>query len=447
MDYIDMRKVTSCLYCFIIVFCFCGISVNANAQVNAKNGNLNVGYNDLVLEDAEDNEVFALNRTYNSIATKTGWFGLGWGSDLETILVKKDDGYVVVFNGSAQSVKFIGDAKDGNIVTYVNRTRYVLQAMDGGAILTNSENGDIYEFDEDGMLSLIIKSGTKTKLEWDDALLLADVGGIKVKLHFEEHDGERRLVRAELANGDARYTYKNGNLIQSKDTESNKFRYEYDEFDRLVRIRYEDGTTRKFEYQDGRRWITKQEYRDNSFYVYDYHQDTENPNKDYSTIVTRYDRNGAVHGIDTYWFIIDESDNGDDWLREIRRSVNDVSNAKSSVMNAIYNECCGMPVVVHFDNININIEYKEKGRGWLISTIKEIGSKNRMDFEYNKNYNPTRLIYNKDEVIGIINDDNGDVLVESDGEPEAIREIMKKFQSWYDALLMVSTCECMMVSR
>jgi YD repeat-containing protein len=63
----------------------------AQAVVNLKNGNFYVEY-----VDFEVTPTLRLNRSYNSNALTTGWFGVGWGGALETRLTVLPDGTVAV---------------------------------------------------------------------------------------------------------------------------------------------------------------------------------------------------------------------------------------------------------------------------------------------------------------------------------------------------------------
>jgi hypothetical protein len=57
----------------------------SNAQVNIKNGNFYVSYTDVSFRDSEG-AIDNLTRTYNSKSTEVGWFGYGWGTQLESSL-------------------------------------------------------------------------------------------------------------------------------------------------------------------------------------------------------------------------------------------------------------------------------------------------------------------------------------------------------------------------
>ncbi|RYY90468.1 MAG: hypothetical protein EOO15_02515 [Chitinophagaceae bacterium] len=57
--------------------------------VNTKNGNFNISYT-----DASTNEDLAITRSFNSINTSKGYFGVGWSSIIETRLVPLPDGAI-----------------------------------------------------------------------------------------------------------------------------------------------------------------------------------------------------------------------------------------------------------------------------------------------------------------------------------------------------------------
>lgn len=75
----------------------------AQAGVNLKNGNFYISYTDIYLGDG----AYSLTRTYNSRASGSGWFGSGWGSELETRLQILGDGSVeLTYIGSGSTKIF-----------------------------------------------------------------------------------------------------------------------------------------------------------------------------------------------------------------------------------------------------------------------------------------------------------------------------------------------------
>ncbi|RYY38633.1 MAG: hypothetical protein EOO08_13570 [Chitinophagaceae bacterium] len=64
-------------------------AARSGAQVNALNGNFQISYSDVAT-----NEDLQVSRSFNSLTVTTGYFGLGWSSNLETRLVPLPDGTV-----------------------------------------------------------------------------------------------------------------------------------------------------------------------------------------------------------------------------------------------------------------------------------------------------------------------------------------------------------------
>ena len=78
----------------------------AQAGVNLKNGNFYINYFDIIVPGGGKN--LEISRTYNSKATKKGWFGFGWGSEFETSLtVAADSSVVINENGSGAQTRFV----------------------------------------------------------------------------------------------------------------------------------------------------------------------------------------------------------------------------------------------------------------------------------------------------------------------------------------------------
>jgi len=78
-----------------------------HAGVNPKNGNFYISYTDAEVKNGSHS--LEITRTYNSKATKTGWFGYGWGSKYETHLLVLPDGSVLVReNGSGLNTFYRG---------------------------------------------------------------------------------------------------------------------------------------------------------------------------------------------------------------------------------------------------------------------------------------------------------------------------------------------------
>ncbi len=80
--------------------------VSTYAGVSLKNGNFYVTYKDVTAPGG--GHTLEITRTYNSKATKVGWFGFGWGSDFETYLSVPADGSVIIHeNGTGARTRFI----------------------------------------------------------------------------------------------------------------------------------------------------------------------------------------------------------------------------------------------------------------------------------------------------------------------------------------------------
>ena len=60
------------------------LSLSIFAGVNLKNGNFYVTYCDINVPGGGHD--LKINRTYNSRSIEKGYFGLGWGSNIETFI-------------------------------------------------------------------------------------------------------------------------------------------------------------------------------------------------------------------------------------------------------------------------------------------------------------------------------------------------------------------------
>ncbi|MES2681895.1 MAG: DUF6531 domain-containing protein [Pseudomonadota bacterium] len=319
----------------------------AFAGVNLKTGNFNISYTDLTLVGSRKIDI---TRTYNSVSTELGWFGYGWGSELETRLLVQGDGSIVIkehgagaetrFQPAQQSVAEIEDSinailgaaqaegsfttdeeqaaerrklrsnanhraaqwtlqvKRGSIAQRVVTTGSVYRTTDRGEQrLTRTHTGFLREqgtrqdeFDEAGRL-LRISEGREhyLALGYDAAGLLIRIVDDKGQEIGVQMSAAGRILRLTRPNGQGAvyYEYENDRLIASRDTGGNVYAYRYDDHYNLCTIGYSDGSQMLIGYESATFFTRVVTDRKGETTWFRYGAEAERPEDHYFTEVTK----------------------------------------------------------------------------------------------------------------------------------------------------------------
>lgn len=316
----------------------------SQAGVNPKNGNFYISYTDITLE-SKGHEL-AINRTYNSKSSETGWFGYGWGSRYETRLVVMPDGSAAIKESGNGATTYYRTADKGDIQTGVKRIVEVATQRDQLSQADADKLAAQLMGDEELRLSKVMQYGIHVELL--KGAVLGDVCGKaslkRITEGYQRYDCNRfgdsvtatdtfdlqgRLVRHELEDGYAvtirypdvstaeirdtlgqsialawtqdghlakaktsdkelSYAYDDShNLIESREKAGLSYTYAYDNNHNLTRITYIDNSSMFISYSptsNGRADAVTN--RDGSQTTYTYRTDPSNPNHYWTKITT-----------------------------------------------------------------------------------------------------------------------------------------------------------------
>ncbi|MBT2719071.1 DNRLRE domain-containing protein [Bacillus sp. ISL-57] len=269
-----------------------GIGVN-NGTVNAATGNLIIDETDYSIDGRGPG--LSIGRTYNSMSTTKGLFGLGWYSDAE-MSIKLESSYI----------KFIDE--DGSIHSFVKKSDGTYEAPTGvyleltdtttDFILTSKDQSKVYFDKTTGKIKEIRdaqKESNKTTYGYVDGQLttITDASGRKLTLEYQ--NGLVSKITDPKGRSTS-YSYNNDQLISVTNSNNEVSKYEYNSnkllskvidpkstADKLVETSYEYNTSEKriqkvtnpkgksttFAYDLAKRTLTVTNPRGNkSFYEY-----------------------------------------------------------------------------------------------------------------------------------------------------------------------------------
>ncbi len=210
----------------------------AYGGVNLKNGNFYTTYTDIIVPGGGMDLEIA--RTYNSKATRKGWFGFGWGSDYETYLVVGADGSVTIHeNGSGARTRFVPRSK----IDPVKAADKIIAAIRKKSAHSDSVIADIKKklvgdanlrlaYTKKYKVSSSLASGSKlfsNTRGLQEVIVQAD--GYERKYNdgkSEVFDKKGKLVKLKNKNGYAvSLNYKKGTLVSIKDSLTKQLFFEW----------------------------------------------------------------------------------------------------------------------------------------------------------------------------------------------------------------------------
>lgn len=412
------------------------LSANIFAGVSLKNGNFYISYTDIVAPGGGHN--LKIVRTYNSKATRVGWFGFGWGSDYETFLRVNPDGSVIVHeNGTGARTRFTpkkavnADAATDKIIAAVkkksnvsektikelrvklrndaeSRQAYSLKysivtTLPKGSVLYSSKrgiqrlkvvangferiynDGKVETFNKDGRLKKIKdKYGYTIDFNFKNDQLHSIVDSEAKQIFFDWYANKRaKAIWTTSKNSKTEYFYENLNLINVKDVEKNNYKHSYDYNHNMTEIAYKDGTKLSVGYNKTQ-FVSKVTERNGEITGYKYGENKANPQFHYWTIVSKKLPNGNKSE-NRYEYEIKTKPDGSTYTYRI------ATNIRNLKTETIYSECCSLPIKITRGNHITSFEYND---GLLIKKSSTKGD--MVELSYHKKFKKiTKVVDNK----------------------------------------------------
>lgn len=390
------------------------------ANVSLKNGNFFRGYTDIAYQGGFEPKV---DRVYNSKTNYSGIFGLGWGSEYEARLAVSADGSVVLheYGGGAENrfvpselkaqdledaVKRISDAvKDsGRFGTQklfdeyrqklrsdsmfrndewqllVDAGRLKPRPIPAGTKLVSNrfsyqtltktadgyqrvyENGKLEKFNEKGKL-VRIQDKNANFIDFTygkDGRLQKLIDNFNRKMFFT-FNSAGLLERIQGEDGkEARYTYTPGaELAESRDVEGNVYKYKYstDGQHNLVEVAYSDKSTMQVDYYGRDKFgsVKSVKERDGSRAEYNYEFDARDSGRMVVTVSSK-GADGSAGVVSRYEYFNKTKPDGEEWTQRMITTVD------GDRTETVYNECCGLPVIIKRGSEETTFVYDSKGR-------------------------------------------------------------------------------------
>jgi len=424
-----MRYVAPILTFLVLTLAVFGAD-QAQANVSLKNGNFFIGYTDIVYPGGFEPKI---ERVYNSKTPYEGMFGWGWGNEYETKLVVSADGSVVVkeYGGGAEnrfnpvafkseeldrSVGMIAEAaqKAGAIGNsqqldaykkklktdavfrndeweiYVRGGKLKRRELTEGTQLTsnrfsfqyitkvkegyvrNFDNGRVERFDDDGKLFRVSdKNNNFLEFKYGkDGKLAQTTDNFNRKIFFSWNT----RGRIEKINGEnskeATYRYSEmGELIFSKDVDGNIYTYKYslDKRHNLIEIGYTDKTSMQVAYYGIEKQENVRTVKDRDGTLTEYTYEANPADKSYLAVGIKVKgSDGQLISQSKYEYSTKIKADGEEWTYKM------VTTLDGERTETVYNECCGLPLLIKRGGEETAFEYDAKGRVTKKTTPTEV---------------------------------------------------------------------------
>lgn len=393
------------------------ITTTALANVSTKNGNFFMAFVDAKLSGGMEP---SLERVFNSKTAYKGNFGWGWGTDLEVKLVPQPDGTIVVqeYGGGAtnvfrpvgykaqwleQGINEIVEAKKtaheianaqaiaaektklqdsyyrnnewnrllakglvkgrtfpANTQFQSNRFSYQYITVTADGYVRVGDTGRTEKYNKDGLLSEI----TDKNANW--IRMTYNPRGQREKL--VDNLGRKMLFtwtsagfieNIETENGKtASYKYNDkSDLIESKDTDGNVYKYSYDTNHNLTKITYADNTALEVAYYPFKENENVKSVKERDGRVTEYKYEVIKGDKNHYTVsVTMKESDGRVISSSAYEYELKLKSDGELWTYRIKSTID------GDATETVYNECCGLPLIIKAEGRETLFEYDVKGR-------------------------------------------------------------------------------------
>ncbi len=399
---------------------------SVHARVTLKNGNFFRAYTDIGYKLGAEPKI---ERVYNSKTNYEGIFGWGWGNEYEVRVVPAPDGSVVVqeYGGGADN-RFTSEkvtkssvdeavAKISSLKKFSNPKALAeyQEKLRGDAIFRNDEwqglvnagklktreipvgsrlvsnkfayqvvtrikdgyersfdTGKVEKFDEQGRLVRTSdKNGNFVALSYlKDGKIEKLVDNLNRKMFFT-FNNQGRLAKVQGEDGlEASYKYNSkGELEESRDAEGNVYRYKYtsDGYHNLIEVAYSDKTKLEVSYYGNNKYqsVKSLKERDGTLNEYDYELDPRQPGRLKVSVVSK-DSADKVFSRQKYDYHFKYKPDGEEWTYKL------VTDSDGDKTETIYNECCGLPLIIKRNGEETSFVYDSKGRVVKKSTPSEV---------------------------------------------------------------------------
>ncbi|WP_445384348.1 DUF6531 domain-containing protein [Robiginitalea sp. IMCC44478] len=257
---------------YVLAICCLG---PLKAGVNLKNGNFYVSYTDIKMEFYQT-AFKSITRTYNSRASEIGYFGYGWGSNLEDRIHAYPDGTLKVKeNGAGSSTYFTSTFATEELLQYMMDTM-VEVAIEQGKISNNPEailkyrnelrNLEYRTSRWDSFVSqgvLEFERDFPEGMEWENnssgnQKIVRTASGYQrtygSNRKTEDYDLLGRLIRLDMGDGNySSLSYEEGNLSEIVNADGSRMKIWVNNEGFITKIKSDNGTA-TYEY-DGKKLI------------------------------------------------------------------------------------------------------------------------------------------------------------------------------------------------
>lgn len=410
-----------------VVFCLSSAFFeNAHARVTLKNGNFYRGYTDIGYGMGAEPKI---ERIYNSRTLFRGMFGPGWGNEYEVRLNVSADGSVLIqeygggsdnrFTPKTMDLKEIDRAveqitsqqrfnsKKGaddfrqklrENATFRNLkwqelvdqgklkprdlpvgTRLVSNKFAPQSVVRVSDGyqreydtGKVEKFDETGrLLRVSDKNGNFINFTYSkDGRLEKLVDNMNRKMFFT-FNNKGLLERVQGEDGkEASYKYNSsGELIESKDAEGTVYGYKYstDGLSNLTQVVYSDKSTLDVSYYGKEKFQAVKSFkdRDGTLNEYDYVVDPSDAGHLTVTVLVKDSESKVASNQKVEYFFKTKPD-GEEWTYKL------ITTDGTGTTETLYNECCGLPLLIKRGDQETAFSYDSKGRMLKKTTAAEI---------------------------------------------------------------------------
>ena len=234
------------------------------------------------------------------------------------------------------------------------------------------DTGKVEKFDNSGRLVRVAdKNGNSIDLTYSkDGRIEKLVDNMNRKMFFTFNT--QGLVQKVQGEGGAEASYKynaQGELVESRDAEGNTYTYKYttDGYHNLTEVGYSDKTTIQVAYYGTDKFMSVKSLkeRDGTLNEYDYVLDpTDRGHLTVST--TLKDSDGKAVSRQKYEYFFKYKPDGEEWTYKL------IQTNDGEVTETVYNECCGLPLLIKRGGEETAFVYDTKGRVVKKTTPSEV---------------------------------------------------------------------------